>query len=73
TIAPELKDAKRTLPIALMIAPIIILLVYVGYFIGVTTYLGPSTVMSMGDGHVFYLAGQLFGPEFARVVAVAVV
>lgn len=73
SIAPELKNAKKTLPIALMVAPIIILLVYVGYFVGVSAYLGPETVMSMGDGHVFFLASQLFGPEFARVVAVCVV
>ena len=73
TIAPELKNAKKTLPIALMIAPIIILFVYVGYFVGVATYLEPSTVMAMGDGHVFYLANELFGAGFARVVAVSVV
>lgn len=72
-IAPELKNAKKTLPIALVVAPLIILAIYVGYFVGVSTYLGPDTVASMGDGHVFYLAEQLFGPAFAKFVAVSVV
>ncbi len=72
-IAPELKDAKKTLPVALVVAPLIILAIYVGYFVGVTSFLGPDTVMAMGDGHVFYLAEQLFGPQFARIVAVCVV
>ncbi|WP_180326487.1 APC family permease [Raoultibacter phocaeensis] len=72
-IAPELKNAKKTLPVALVVAPLIILAIYVGYFVGVASFLGPDTVVSMGDGHVFYLAEQLFGPAFARVVAVTVV
>lgn len=72
-IAPELKNAKKTLPIALVVAPLIILAIYVGYFVGVASFLGPDTVVSMGDGHVFYLAEQLFGEQFARVVAVSVV
>ncbi len=72
-IAPELKNAKKTLPIALVVAPIIILAIYVGYFVGVSSFLGPDTVVAMGDGHVFYLAEQLFGPQFARIVAVGVV
>lgn len=71
-IAPELKDAKKTLPVALVVAPLVILAIYVGYFIGVTSFLGPDTVMAMGDGHVFCLAEQLFGPQFAHIVAVCV-
>lgn len=36
SISHEVKSARRNLPIALTVAPLIILLIYVTYFVGIT-------------------------------------
>lgn len=67
-MAPEVKDSKKNFPIALTIAPIIILVVYVAYFTGVCNILGAEKAMEMGDTHVFYAAKQLLGKVGAKLV-----
>ena len=49
TIGHEVRDSKRNLPKALIIAPISILIVYLLYFVGISIYVGPETIMSLGD------------------------
>lgn len=61
SIAPELKNAKRNLPLALTIGPAIILVLYVGYFLGVSCTLGPQTVMAAGDASLSMLFVELIG------------
>lgn len=73
SIAHEIKDSKRNLSRALIFAPIFIMLVYVVYFIGVTTYIGPDQVMALGDAHVQLAAQNLFGDTFAKGIIVFVV
>lgn len=73
SIAHEIKDSKRNLPKALVIAPVFILLVYIIYFIGISTYLGPDAVMSLGDGHVDLIANKILGPFGAKVIIVFVI
>lgn len=76
SIAPELKNAKRNLPLALTIGPAIILILYVGYFLGVSCTLGPQTVMAAGDASLSLLFVELFGegaatlPNLIALVAV---
>lgn len=67
SIAPELKDAHRNLPRALIIAPIIILVLYLGYFIGLSCFLGPNRVMAAGDASLSLLFVELFGPRAATL------
>ena len=52
SIGHEIKDSKRNLPKALIIAPIFILAMYVLYFVGISIYIGPETIMALGDAHV---------------------
>lgn len=73
SISHEVKNAKKNMPRALMIAPIIILLIYVLYFVGITSYLTPATVMELGDGAVTAVATQLFGVGFAKAITVFVI
>ncbi len=73
SIAGEVKDSKKTLPRALTIAPIFIMIVYVAYFVGITSYIGAENVMALGDSHVFQAASQLFGPFFSQLITVFVV
>ncbi len=73
SIAHEVKDARRNLPRALTIAPLIILLIYVSYFVGITCYVGPQQVMALEDAHVTAAAASLFGGTFAKAITVFVI
>ena len=63
SIAPELKDARRNLPRALVAAPIIILVLYLGYFVGISCFLGPQTVIEAGDASLSLMFVKLFGEQ----------
>ncbi|MBS6700908.1 MAG: APC family permease [Clostridiales bacterium] len=67
-ISHEVKDARRNMPRALLIAPLFVTCVYILYFLGVSSLLGPETVRAMGDRHVAFLAGRLLGPFGAKVM-----
>ena len=65
SIAPELRRAQRNLPIALVVAPLAILALYLAYFVGLSVALGPSAVMEAGDGSLALLFSRLFGERAA--------
>ena len=65
SIAPELRRAQRNLPIALVVAPLAILALYLVYFVGISLTLGPGTVMAAGDGSLALLFSRLFGERAA--------
>jgi len=73
SIAHEIKDSKRNLPRALIIAPLIILFLYIAYFISVSTYLGSATVLDAGDNAVYIMAEQLLGTTFSKLILVFVI
>ena len=73
SIGHEIKDSKRNLPKALIIAPIFILAMYVLYFVGISIYIGPETIMALGDAHVDLAANTLLGPWGAKIVLVFVI
>lgn len=73
TIAPEIRDSKKNLPRALVIAPMIVLITYVGYFVGVTSLIGPKKVMELQDAHVYMVAEKLFGGFGAQLILIAVI
>jgi APA family basic amino acid/polyamine antiporter len=73
SIGSEIKNSKRNLPLALTISPLIILLAYVTYYIGISSLLGPDTIMEQGDGSVFTAANLIFGNVGAKIILVFVV
>lgn len=73
SIGHEIKDSKKNLPLALIISPIIILIMYISYFVGISTYLGPEAVMSMGDAHVNTAAINIFGTMGAKIILTFIV
>lgn len=73
SIAPEIRDSKKNLPRALIIAPIIVLITYVAYFIGVTSLMEPKKIMEMQDAHVYVVAQQLFGGLGGQLILIAVI
>ena len=73
SIAHEIKDSKRNLPKALIIAPIFILILYVLYFVGISMYIGPENIMALGDAHVDLAANTLLGPWGAKIILIFVI
>ena len=72
SICHEIKNSKRNLPIALIISPIVILLAYVLYFVGISIFVGPQNVLQLGDNSVNEMANTLFGPTGAKIMLVFV-
>lgn len=73
SIGHEIKNPKKNLPKALVMAPLFILALYILYFIGISTYIGPETVMNLGDGHVDLAANNLLGPWGAKIIIIFVI
>lgn len=67
SIAPELKDAQRNLPRALVIGPAVILALYLAYFVGISCFLGPQEVIRAGDASLSEVFVKLFGPGAATI------
>lgn len=72
TIAHEIKNPQRNLPLALLLSPLAIMLIYVAYFWGINAVLGSEEVLRLGDGAVSEFAQQFFGDFGYRAVLVAV-
>ena len=73
SIGHEIKNSKKNLPRALIIAPLIILGLYLAYFISVSTFLGSDKVMTLGDNAIYRMASDLFGHAFAKVVLICII
>lgn len=73
SISHEVKNAKRNVPLALICAPLAILAIYLLYFVGISIYLGPETIISTGDQHVELAASMLFGTWASKGILVFVI
>ncbi|MGG7144570.1 APC family permease [Clostridium nigeriense] len=73
SIGHEIKDSKKNLPKALVIAPLFILIIYVLYFVGISIYVGPEKIMALEDAHVNLAANMLFGAWGAKIILTFVV
>jgi Amino acid transporters len=73
TISHEVKNAKRNVPLALVVGPTFVLVCYLLYFIGVSAYLGPDVVMELGDASAAEMGRQIFGSFGAKVLLTFVV
>ncbi len=73
SVAHEIKNPKRNLPLALTFAPLLIMAIYIAYFVGINAVLGPSQVLELGDGAVSVFAQKFFGTVGYRIVLTAVV
>ncbi|MFV0380418.1 MAG: APC family permease [Anaerorhabdus sp.] len=60
SIAHEIKDSKKNLSIALVISPIIIIGIYLLYFYGISSSIGPDAILS-GVDPISAIATSLFG------------
>ncbi|MEG1732222.1 MAG: APC family permease, partial [Longicatena sp.] len=72
SIAHEIKNPKRNLPIALSIAPLIVTAIYLAYFIGVSALAGPEMILS-GQDPLQMVATTIFGAMGMKIVMVFVI
>ena len=70
SIAHEIKDSKRNLPLALIGAPLFVLAIYILYFVGISTLVGPEQIMALGDEHVYLAADKILGTMGAKILII---
>lgn len=73
SISNEIKNSKRNLPLALAISPLIILIAYVAYFVGISSLLGTDQVLELGNDSAFAAANIVFGHVGAKLILTFVV
>lgn len=73
SICHEIRNAKRNLPLALTIAPMIIMVIYIMFFLGISILIGPDKIIEMKDGAFYVAADILFGEIGARVMLICVI
>ncbi|MDZ4994276.1 amino acid permease [Clostridium perfringens] len=73
SIGHEIKNPKKNLPKALIIAPLFILIIYIAYFVGISTFVGPDMVMQLGDAHVDLAANKILGTMGAKIFIIFVI
>ncbi|MDD2591549.1 MAG: APC family permease [Erysipelotrichaceae bacterium] len=78
SITHEIKNAKRNLSLALTLAPLFIMVIYIAYYVGVSIVVGPEFIQSVIDGTstmptVYKAAQILFGSNGAKLILIAVV
>lgn len=73
TINGEIKDSKKNLPLALTIGAVVVFLVYVLYFLGMTGVLTTGEIIAEGDHAVSIVTSKLFGSVASTVLIVFVI
>ncbi len=73
TVCHEIKNSKKNLPLAMIIAPVIVLTCYLLYFIGITSLIGVEVVMEQGNDSVYIAANQIFGGTGAKLILIFVI
>lgn len=68
TIAPEVKNSKRNMPIALIAGPMIVLAVYVAYFLGMVSIVGEEFILSAGNEAVSQMGYSIFGNSGEQIL-----
>lgn len=73
SITNEVKNPKKNMTLALIIAPLIILGVYLLYFLGITKMLGTEYIMSTGNDAVNKVGELILGTHGTRIILVFVI
>lgn len=73
SISGEVKNPKKNMTLALIIGPLVILTVYLLYFVGMTTILGPEYILSTGNDALNMVGQLLFGSKGSSILLVFVI
>ncbi|MGP6140613.1 APC family permease [Jeotgalibaca sp. A127] len=68
SITHEVKDAKRNMPIALTVGPLIVLGVYLAYFLGMVAIVGPEYILQHRDNTIYEIGQILFGEQGGTLI-----
>lgn len=68
SITHEVRNAKRTMPIALTIGPLIVLGVYLAYFLGMIAIVGPEYILEHQDNTIYNIGQILFGERGGTLI-----
>ncbi|UJF15786.1 APC family permease [Jeotgalibaca sp. MA1X17-3] len=68
SITHEVRNAKKTMPIALTIGPLIVLGIYLAYFLGMSSLVGPEYILANGDNTIYEVGNQLFGSRGGFII-----
>ncbi len=73
TINGEIKDAKKTLPKALVFGSLAIVIIYILYFLGIVGMMPTETIIKQGDNTVNVAARAVFGNFGASILTVFII
>ncbi|MFA9466732.1 MAG: APC family permease [Velocimicrobium sp.] len=73
SITNEVKNPKKNMTLALIIGPIIVLMVYLLYFLGLTHMLGAPFIMSTGNAAINMVGSLLFGKYGTSLLMIFVI
>lgn len=68
SITHEVRNAKKTMPLALTIGPLIVLGVYLAYFLGMTSLVGPDYILARQDNTIYEIGKMLFGSYGGSII-----
>ena len=72
SIAHEIKDSKKNLTFALVFAPLLVLVVYLAFYFGLVSFVGPAAILEGADP-TSILAARLFGDWGLKIILAFVV
>lgn len=73
SINAELKDARKTLPKALVVGTLVVVVVYMLYYLGIAGVLSNDEVLKAGDGAPVQVISLIFGKISASLLTVFVI
>jgi len=68
SITHEVKNPKRTMPLALAIGPLLVLAIYLTYFTGLVSIVGPEYILATGDATITTVGTSLLGPRGGSII-----
>lgn len=68
SITHEVKNPKRTMPLALTIGPLLVLAIYLTYFTGLVSIVGPEYILATGDATITTVGIALLGPYGGSII-----
>lgn len=72
SITQEVKNHRKTMPLALTIGPLIVLSVYLAFFLGMIAIVGTEYILSAGDQAISQVGYSIFGASGEKILLIFV-
>lgn len=69
TITDKIENPTKSMKNALSFSPMIILLIYIVYFVGISSYIGVENVISLKNAAVFEAGNRIFGIYGGKIIS----